>query len=211
MKKNLVPFLVGVLVGAIVTGAVGSTLFYLHEKNEEEELVLDGEEEYEEEPAVFSDAGNLKISDETQEMSIEIIPPEGFSVSEDESTLYSGEYYNGNGSLGMSYYIGEYTADEMVNYYDDYIAFMSSNELSGGYSNIQASEVKTMEANGYNVNYIQFSYTYGDESEQENYVEYTAYVMINDKKQIICSLFGYEGDVSEDLIKECFNFEIPVE
>lgn len=211
MKKKILPFLAGVLVGAVIGGAVVGAVLHFQNNSENEEIVLDGEEEYQEEPAVFSESGNLKISDEAQNITVEIIPPAGFTASEEESSLFGGEYYSEDASVGASYYIGEYTSEEMTNYYDEYIAFMTSEEMGGGYSDVKASEVKEMEANGYKVNYIEFSYTYGDESEQEKYKEYTAFVNINERQQLICSLYGYEGEITEELIKECFDFEIPIQ
>lgn len=205
MKQKIIYFLAGLILGAAI--GAGVMYFINNAKSYDEQYIADDEIE-ESEPAQFSEDGNITISDEEKKLSIEILPPQGFAASADESTLYTGEFVKEDGSTGMSYYIGTYNEEEMANYYDEYVAFMTSEGMEG-YSDVTASDVNTMQVNGYNVNYIKFSYTYGDEEGKENYTEYTAYIMLEDEKELICSIYGYEGEVSEDIIKECFNFEIP--
>lgn len=211
--SNKKSFLLGVLTGvlslAIMIGivVVGKN-FYENTIYNNEVAYDEGEDDEEivESAGVFADNGNPVLTDAQEKYKIEVIPPTGFIIGEDYESAYETEFYNENQTLRLIYSIESYTADEMSSYYEFSKESFASAE-DGQYSNVSTTEIKTIEANGYTVNYLSLSYTY---NETENYTEYCAYVMIDEATEYMCNIDGVTGEVSEEIIKECFGAQLPV-
>jgi len=206
-------FLLGMLTGAVSLAAIGGIV--LGAKSIYENVIVNQEvaydegeddEEIVESAGVYADNGNPIVTDVDSKYTVEVVPPQGFTVGQDYESAYGTEFYNQDKSVRIEYSIENNTAEEMQSYYEfDKEYFETSKD--GAYTNVTTSEVSTIEVNGYTVNYLSLSYTY---NETENDVEYCAYVMLDDSTQFMCSIYGKMDAVNEDLIKECFQAKLPV-
>lgn len=212
---NKKSFWIGVLTGAVAILAIegvvigGRALYYMKDESQLSDVVYDDvpdDEVIEASSGVFADNGNAIITDVDESIKIEVVPPSGYIHSKEYESAYDAEYYNEANTIRVSYSIENNTAQEMESFYEFEKEIIAASE-DVSYTNIATSEVKTFEVNGYQVNYISLSYTY---EETENYVEYCAYVMIDDATQFMCNIYGAAENVNEDIIKECFESQIPV-
>ncbi len=206
---NKKSFLLGMLAGAlsiVIIGGIVVTGINFYENREVAYDVAEEDEVIEESAGVFADSGNPIITDQDEKYKIEVLAPEGYLVGEDYESAYGTEYYNEDQSIRIEYSIENNMAEDMQSYYEfEQELFATSTEAT--YSNVSTTEINTMEVNGYTVNYLSLSYTY---EESENYTEYCAYVMLDDSTQYMCNIYGTTGDIKEELIKECFNAQLPV-
>ncbi|MBA4686377.1 MAG: hypothetical protein H2184_04420 [Candidatus Galacturonibacter soehngenii] len=212
---NKKSFWIGVLTGVIaliaIEGAVigGRALFYMKDESQLSDVTYEeGQEDevIEASSGVFAENGNAIITDAEEGIKIEVVPPSGYTQSKDYESAFDAEYYNEDKTIRINYSIENHTEQEMESYYEfEKEIIATSKDVS--YTNIATSDVKTLEVNGYKVNYISLSYTY---EETENYIEYCAYVMIDDSTQFMCNIYGTAETVKEDIIKECFGSQIPV-
>ncbi|MFA9375949.1 MAG: hypothetical protein ACERKZ_04255 [Lachnotalea sp.] len=208
-KSFLLGVLTGVLALALLIGFVIGGMKIYETVVENREIAYDegkDDEEIVESTGVFADTGNAIITDIDEIYNIEIIPPSGFTVGEDYESAYEMEYYNEDQTQRLDYSIENYTLDEMQSYYEfDKEQYENSND--GFYSNVATTELQTLEANGYTVNYVSLSYTY---NETENYTQYCAFVMLTDSTEFMCNISGEAGDVNEAVVQECFESQLPV-
>lgn len=212
---NKKTFLMGMLTGALALGAVEGAAIginTLYEKYSDGEFTdasvaeEEDEEAVKDATAVYAESGNPIIKDTENTVQIEVIPPSGYTISKDYEGAYGAEFDNEDQTKRLEYSIENYTADEMQSYYEfQKELFNSSTDVN--YTNVATSEVKTVEVNGYQVNYISLSYTLNG---TEDYIEYCAYVMLNDEMEFMCNIYSNTNDINEDMIKECFNSQIPV-
>lgn len=209
---NKKSFLLGMLTGALslvlIGGIIVIGLNFYDDRNSSDITydVAQEDEVIEESAGVFADSGNPIITDQEEKYKIEIIPPAGYSVGVDYESAFGMEYYNEDQSIRLEYSIESNMAEDMQSYYEfETQLFETSTDVT--YSNVSTTEIRTMEVNGYMVNYLSLSYTY---EESENYTEYCAYVMLDDSTQYMCNIYGTTGDITEDLIKECFNAQLPI-
>lgn len=211
--KNKKSFLIGALTGALtllaVEGAIlgGRALYYWNDESGLSDVIYEDDEDVmEASTGVFADNGNPIITDVDENFKIEVVPPSGYTFSEDYESAYGAEFYNEAQTIRLEYSIENNTAEEMESYYEFEQEFFAASE-DVSYTNVATSEVKTIEVNGYEVNYLSLSYTY---DESENYVEYCAYVMLDDATEFMCTIYARAEDVNEDIIKECFESQIPI-
>lgn len=205
-------FLLGMLTGALSLSVIGGIVvaglnFYDDRTNSVVITdVAEEEEEINESSAVFADNGNPVLTDLDKKYNIEVVLPEGYSVGGDYESAYSTECYNQNQTIRIEYTIENYTAEEMQSFYE-FDKEGRENSPDGKYSNIVTTPINTMEVNGLKVNYLSLSYTY---NETESHTEYCAYVMLDDSTEFMCNISGMTGDINEEMIKDCFNSQLPV-
>lgn len=211
---NKKSFWIGVLAGVVAILSIEGIIIggkAIYDGKEEQFSDASFEESQDDEvmeasSGVFADNGNAIITDVDDKIKIEVIPPSGYTFSKEYESAYSAEYYNEANTIKLSYSIENNTAQEMESFYEfEKEIIAASQDVT--YTNIATSEVKTLEINGYQVNYISLSYTY---EETENYMEYCAYVMIDDATQFMCNIYGAAENMNEDIIKECFASQIPI-
>lgn len=212
---NKKSFLIGVATGVLALAAIegiaigGRALYVMNSESQLSDVVYDPEEDddyIEESTGVFADNGNPIITDVDEKFKIEVVPPSGYTFVEDYESAYGADFMNEDQSIGLSYSIDNYTMEEMQSYYEFEIEFFAASE-DVTYTNVSSSDVITMKVNDYDVNYISLSYTY---DESEDYIEYCAYVMLDDATEFMCTIYGLADDINEDMIKACFDSQIPV-
>lgn len=215
MIMNKKSFWIGVLTGVVAILAIegvvigGRAFYYMKDESQLSDVTYEeGQEDevIEASSGVFAENGNAIITDVDNSIKIEVLPPSGYNLSKDFESAYDAEYYNEDKTIRLIYSIENNTAQEMESYYEFEKEIIAASE-DVSYSNIETSEVKTLEVNGYQVNYISLSYTY---EETENYIEYCAYVMLDDSTQFMCNIYGTAENVNEEIIKGCFESQIPV-
>lgn len=211
--SNKKTFLLGVLTGALsilligVIAIVGKNVY--ENVQESKEVAYDegqDDEEIVETTGVYADNGNPILTDVDENYKVEVIAPEGYVVGKDYESAYDTEFYNADQSIRIEYSIQNYMTEDMASFYEFDKQYYETAE-DGKYTNVASTDISTMAVNGYTVNYLSLSYTY---NETENYTEYCAYVMLDDTTEFMCNISGKTGDVSEELIKECFNAQLPV-
>jgi hypothetical protein len=210
-KSFWVGLVTGVFTLALIEGLVfGGKVIYDRIQEENYEIAYDegiDDEEIVDSTGVFADSGNPIITDTYEEkFKIEVIPPSGYTIDEDYQSAYYTGFYNETQKIRLDYSIENYTAEEMQSYYEFQTEFFEQSD-DAEYTNVSITEMRTMEVNGYQVNYLSLSYTANG---NENYTEYCAYVMLNDEYEFMCNIYGYTQDVSEDVIKDCFASQLPV-
>lgn len=207
IKKK--PLIISALIGILALGLLISYIIYenISDSTNDEVVYDEGiDDDIVDKPAgVFANSGNPIITDVDEHYKIEVIPPSGYQIVDDYKSAYGTEFENEDKTICIEYVIDNYIPDEMQSYYEfDAQYYESSTE---NYSNVNTTEIKTMDVNGYQVNYLSLSYTNGD---SENYVKYCAYVTLDDTTEFICNISGLADDVNEDMIKECFYAKLPV-
>lgn len=212
---NKKSFLIGVATGVLALAAIegivigGRALYYMNSESELSDVVYDpGEEDetIEADAGVYADNGNPIITDVDERFKIEVVPPSGYTIVKDYASAYGTEFANEDQSIRLEYAIDNYTMEGMQSYYEFEKEFFASSE-DVTYTNVSSSEIKTMQANNYDVNYISLSYTY---DESEDYIEYCAFVMLDDSTVFMCNIYGKPDVVNEDLINTLFDSQIPV-
>jgi hypothetical protein len=206
-------FLLGVLTGALsiiaiaVIAIVGKNV-YENVQESSQAAYDEGQDDDKivESTGVYAANGNPILTDADEKYKIEVIAPDGYTVGQDYESAYDTEFYNADQSIRIEYSIQNNMAEDMLSFYEFDKQYYETAE-DGKYTNVSSTEVNTMEVNGYKVNYLSLSYTY---NETENNTEYCAYVMLDDTTEFMCNISGKTGEVSEEMIKECFKAQLPV-
>ena len=143
------------------------------------------DETAEEGPVANAD-GTYTLNSYWGEGSVNIGVPQGFEVSpySDDTYLAFVDTYNKDlDSVYLSYNLSsDYTEEELLDYYQDDVAYYQEDE---DYSNVTVEDAKKVQTSRGEAGYVKVSYTFDGDS---NYVEYYAYMFLDDNLVLECNI-----------------------